>query len=177
MERTIQVSSSVLQSSMEQISIRVSYLLSPYFEHKHGNAILWDCQFTRNSHLCPKIVERSTSLLSTSVLASALDPCFTINASSERSFSTMKRLKTYPMGQSRLNHLMVLNIYKEMLDSMDITSIGSEFIQGSEHRCIINITIIIYLSCPQCHSQIAPETTSEGEFFNIFLGEHAPRPP
>ena len=59
------------------------------------------------------------------------------NASSERSFSTMKRLKTYlrsTMGQSRLNHLMVLNIYKEILDSMDMISIANEFVQANEHR-------------------------------------------
>ena len=59
------------------------------------------------------------------------------NASSERSFSTMKRLKTYlrsTMGRSRLNHLMVLNIYKEILDSMDMISIANEFVQANEHR-------------------------------------------
>ena len=59
------------------------------------------------------------------------------NASSERSFSAMKRLKTYlrsKMGQSRLNHLMVLNTYKEMLDSMDIVSVADEFVQANEHR-------------------------------------------
>ena len=59
------------------------------------------------------------------------------NASSERSFSTMKRLKTYlrsTMGQTRLNHLMILNIYKEILDCMDLTAVANEFVQGSEHR-------------------------------------------
>lgn len=59
------------------------------------------------------------------------------NASSERSFSTMKRLKTYlrsSMGQSRLNHLMVLNIHKEALDDMDVVSIAKEFVQANEHR-------------------------------------------
>ena len=57
------------------------------------------------------------------------------NASSERSFSTMKRLKTYlrsTMGQTRLNHLMILNI--EILDCMDFTAVANEFVQGSEHR-------------------------------------------
>ena len=56
------------------------------------------------------------------------------NTSSERSFSAMKRLKTYlrcTMGQSRLNHLMVLNIYKDIVDSMDIISIVNE---ASDHR-------------------------------------------
>jgi hypothetical protein len=59
------------------------------------------------------------------------------NASSERSFSTMKRVKTYlrsSMGQGRLNHLMILNIYKEFLDSLDLTETADEFVQGSDHR-------------------------------------------
>ena len=59
------------------------------------------------------------------------------NVASERSFSTMKRLKTYlqsTMGQSRLNHLMVLNVYKEVLDKLDLTTVANEFVQGSEHR-------------------------------------------
>ena len=51
------------------------------------------------------------------------------NAASERSFSVMRRLKSYlrsTMGQSHLNHIMLLNIYKEKLDN--------EFVRGSEHR-------------------------------------------
>ena len=54
------------------------------------------------------------------------------NASSERSFSTMKRLKTYlrsTMGQTRLNYLMILNI-----EILDFTAVANEFVQGSEHR-------------------------------------------
>ena len=59
------------------------------------------------------------------------------NAASERSFSTMKRLKSYlrsTMGQSRLNHLMILNIYKEILDKMNLIDVAEEFVQGNEHR-------------------------------------------
>jgi len=59
-----------------------------------------------------------------------------INASSERSFSAMKRFKTYlwsSIGQLRFNHFMVLNIYKEILDSMDIISVANEFVQANEH--------------------------------------------
>ena len=58
------------------------------------------------------------------------------NAASERSFSTMKRLKSYlrsTMGQSRLNHLMILNIYKE-IDKMNLIDVAEEFVQGNEHR-------------------------------------------
>ena len=59
------------------------------------------------------------------------------NAASERSFSVMRRLKTYlrsTMRQSRLNHLMLLNINKQKIDDLDINIIADEFIQGSEHR-------------------------------------------
>ena len=58
-------------------------------------------------------------------------------AMSERSFSAMRRLKTYlrsTMGQSRLNHVMLLNINKETVDSLDIDKIANQFVQGSEHR-------------------------------------------
>lgn len=38
------------------------------------------------------------------------------------------------MGQNRLNHVMVLNIYKEQVDELDLTAIANEFVSGSEHR-------------------------------------------
>ena len=59
-----------------------------------------------------------------------------INADSERCFSAMCRLKTYlrsSMGQSRLNHIMILSIYKEEVDDINIDLLGDEFIRGSEH--------------------------------------------
>ena len=59
------------------------------------------------------------------------------NAVSERSFSTMRRIKSYlrsTMLQPRLNYLMILNIYKEQLDDVDLSSIANEFVCGSEHR-------------------------------------------
>ena len=59
------------------------------------------------------------------------------NATSERSFSTMKRIKTYlrsTMGQARLNHLMTLNIYKSKLDELNLHAIANDFVYGNEHR-------------------------------------------
>ena len=59
------------------------------------------------------------------------------NAVSERSFSAMRRLKTYlrsTMGQARLNHLMLLSIHKNLLDGLDLRMIANEFVRGSEHR-------------------------------------------
>ena len=54
------------------------------------------------------------------------------NAASERSFSTMRKIKNYlrnTMGQVRFNNLMILNIYKEELDALDLTDITREFVQ------------------------------------------------
>ena len=62
------------------------------------------------------------------------------NAASERTFSTMRRIKSYlrsTMGQARLNHLMVLSIYKEMLDGIDLHTTANNFVQGSEHRLCV----------------------------------------
>ena len=44
------------------------------------------------------------------------------NAVSERSFSALKRVKTYlrsTMGESRLNHFMLLHVHKELADVED----------------------------------------------------------
>ena len=52
-------------------------------------------------------------------------------------FSTMRRIKSYlrsTMLQPRLNYLMILNIYKEQLDDVDLSSIANVFVCGSEHR-------------------------------------------
>ena len=59
------------------------------------------------------------------------------NAASERSFSAMKRVKSYlrnTMGQARLNHLMILNMYKDIFMSLDLNSTAKEFVAGNEHR-------------------------------------------
>ena len=59
------------------------------------------------------------------------------NAISERSFSTLKRVKTSirsTMTDSRLNHLLLIHIYKKELDEIDIKSITNEFIQIMESR-------------------------------------------
>ena len=62
------------------------------------------------------------------------------NATSERSFSALRRVKTYlrsTMGQERLNNLMLLHIHKELTDELDLKDVATEFISGSEHRLSI----------------------------------------
>lgn len=59
------------------------------------------------------------------------------NATSERAFSTMRRIKTYlrnTMTQNRLNHTMCLNIHKEKLDAINLKSILNEFIDAVDRR-------------------------------------------
>ena len=59
------------------------------------------------------------------------------NAVSERSFSSMRRLKSYlrsTINQSRLNHVMILHLNKEKVDNLDLDVIGNEFVEGNEHR-------------------------------------------
>ena len=59
------------------------------------------------------------------------------NAVSERSFSAMRRLYTYTrtnMTQSRLNNTIVLHIYKDKTDALNLVDVANEFVSGSEHR-------------------------------------------
>ena len=59
------------------------------------------------------------------------------NATSERSFSALRRLKTYlrtTMSQLRLNNLMVLHVHKELTDSLDLKSIARSFVNANDSR-------------------------------------------
>jgi len=61
------------------------------------------------------------------------------NATAERSFSTLRRLKNYlrltrPMTQDRLNHVAVHHVHKTRVDALDINKIKQLFIYASEYR-------------------------------------------
>ena len=59
------------------------------------------------------------------------------NASSERSFSALRRVKSYlrcTMGQERLNYLMLLHVHNDKTDKLDLKSILNDFVQDSVHR-------------------------------------------
>ena len=62
------------------------------------------------------------------------------NANSERGFSKLRLVKTYlrsTMTQGRLNHLMILSIYKDMLDNIDLDKICNEFVTANDRRSTI----------------------------------------
>ncbi|XP_065191909.1 zinc finger MYM-type protein 1-like [Sycon ciliatum] len=61
------------------------------------------------------------------------------NAMSVRSFSAMRRIKTYlrsTMGQSRLNSVMLLHTHKDRTDALSVVELGNAFVDvtGSDHR-------------------------------------------
>lgn len=59
------------------------------------------------------------------------------NAVSERSFSALRRVKSYlrsTMTQSRLNDLLVLHIHRDLTDKLNLIDVANEFIFGHEHR-------------------------------------------
>ena len=58
------------------------------------------------------------------------------NATSERSFSALRRVKPYlrsTIVQEQLNHLLVLHVHKDTTDALDLADIGDKFVAGSEH--------------------------------------------
>lgn len=62
-------------------------------------------------------------------------PCS--NAEAERSFSALRRLKTYlrnSMDQERLNHLAVMHVHQDRLDIVDKTMIAKEFVSKCATR-------------------------------------------
>ena len=59
------------------------------------------------------------------------------NAISERSFSALRRVKTYlrtTMTQKRVNSIMTLHVNKDLTDQLSLVDITNEFVRGSEHR-------------------------------------------
>ena len=58
-------------------------------------------------------------------------------ATAERTFSALRRLKTYlraTMSQQRLNHTMLLYVHKDRTDKIDIVNIARSFIKENDRR-------------------------------------------
>ena len=59
------------------------------------------------------------------------------NATSERSFSALRRVKSYlrsTMGQERLNNLMVLHVHSNRTDSLNLVNVANDFVKDSDQR-------------------------------------------
>ena len=59
------------------------------------------------------------------------------NVVSERSFSALKRVKTYlrsTTGEGRLNHLMLLQVHKELADGIDMLEVANLLAGDNQRR-------------------------------------------
>ena len=74
-----------------------------------------------------------------------------MNATSERSFSALRRQKTYlrtTITQERLNSLMVLHVHKEHIDSLELEKLSEEFFwQGRQAKGVWFISVCDRLFC------------------------------
>ena len=55
----------------------------------------------------------------------------------ERSLSSLKQLKKYmrsTMGDDRLFHLMVIHVYKQLTDSVDLIQVANQFVANIDSR-------------------------------------------
>ena len=108
-------------------------LLKPLFE-SHNSALYLNDITQRLSQLCaPERVAFSNIWIAMKLLL--ILPA--TNATSERSFSALRRVKTYlrsTMSQERLNNLMVLHVHKEKTDKLDLKLVCQEFVSGREGR-------------------------------------------
>ena len=63
--------------------------------------------------------------------------CPVSSCESERSFSALRRLKTWlrsTLGQKRLNYVAVCHVHKDLLMKVNVQRIASDFIKQSEIR-------------------------------------------
>ena len=59
------------------------------------------------------------------------------NAASERSFSALKRVKTFlrsTTGDSGMNHLMVLHAHRDKTDAINLIDVANDFVGDNETR-------------------------------------------
>lgn len=82
------------------------------------------------------------------------------NAVSERSFSALKRVKTYLRGSmtdKRLNNLMILHVHKEKTDGMNLIEVANKFVDWKDNRSQIFGKFTKYDSTPK--SKVATVST------------------
>ena len=59
------------------------------------------------------------------------------NATAKRSFSALRRIKTYlrsTLTQEYLNHFLVLNAHRELLDEIDVNEVCQSVMKVNERR-------------------------------------------
>ena len=117
--------------NIELLKIQLS-LLKSHLEKSTNDPSLKDIiTYLRSLKTCSTFLSEVVKLVTLILVAPAT------NATSERSFSALRRVKTYlrtTMSQPRLNHLMVLHIHKDYCDTLNLEQCANEFCANSEHR-------------------------------------------
>ena len=71
-------------------------------------------------------------------------------ATAERSFSALRRLKTFlrsSLLQTTLNYVMLLHAHKERTDDLDILHIAKQFISFNDRRRTVLFNIFVFVLC------------------------------
>ena len=102
------------------------------------------------------------------------------NAISERSFSALRRMKTWlrsTMNQTRLNWCMVLHIHNDDTDKLNIVDVANEFVSRNSTRShIFGRFVKIFFYCLLLF-QLASKCVLDTLKAQNFPGEHVPGPP
>ena len=101
---------------------------------KEGGGLTLDITVTNLRDMDP-IVRRLFPQVETLARLLLTIPCS--SAEAERSFSGLRRLKTYlrnSMTQARLNHLAILHVHQEMTDHIDLVAIAKKFASKCDIR-------------------------------------------
>lgn len=107
---------------------------------KCSNAAVPIKEVTKIETLCNVMVENPNNRKLFSEVDKLLRLYLTVPATSataERTFSVLRRLKSYlrsTMGQERLNNTIILNIYQSEIDDLDIHEIAKAFAASNERR-------------------------------------------
>ena len=126
-------------------------VLSANFKDKHGSLSFNDVKDYLTSLTSMERIYYSeviTLLKSILVLPAT-------NATSERTFSAMRRIKSYmqsTMIQERLNHLMILHVHRSLTESLDLIEIINSFVKltvsiGSQYLVNFVVQISFRIFC------------------------------
>lgn len=128
---------STYRDDLDEFSLRTQLKLLPSIAKESGYTV-GRVGFSDAMEIL-RALDRSKHILLSEVitLAKLVIVAPATNAVSERSFSALKRLKTYlraTMADSRLNHLMILHVHKEMTDKIDLKKAVNDFIAYKDIR-------------------------------------------
>ena len=139
--------------------------------HRHANVSLTSLTVTRVV-IHARALKKEVRDLFPSVMAliRLLLLCPASSAEAERSFSSLRRLKTWlrsTMTQERLNSVAVCHIHQDLLDRIDMDAIMCDFVSRSEIRKNIFGNILAWLELWSTYYII--DCTCESQFMTHLI--------